>query len=1792
MHGFSSGSTSLINAEPDAMGGVLDGDVGIGTKPSPRRAAIEKAQAELRLEYDIREERKRELEFLEKGGDPLDFKFGHAVSVSVQSTSHTDQQLDQNLTSEAKGSFALTPSPHGDSVESSGRLGVTTTCEPNSADNFDCENEILQSDMKPLCPGRSNIPLLEHFSQLGRGQTVKNLEDCQAYRRRNRSRPNHVDLRSSSADMPSGEGHDSSMPARHGILSKPVASENQIEMEVDGTHVMHPMTSRVTKFAEGKNSSIQKEKLEEVRNMCLKANEALDTVTNVEPSIDVGRDSIVNLDVDCPPFMGAENTEYNAAASHLNETGKVDGDDKRTTTDALNNKVPGVTEGLFSESTSSHTAILNGNGNIDSDLLTKLDNVDSNGALKGQMVSVGEKSVSKDMPSEDHVTNAMEIAPFINEGQSPTSHQGNGSIKQDHAEVDKDKSFLQDEAKGVPCVEGQEKHDSAEIKSEKELGQLDNCGPEVETSCPVRPILDLASDSSVLEILPCTENQSKPLDRAQEDRILEEARMIVAKRKRIAALSIGLFPREHRQKCHWDLVLEEMSWLANDFAQERLWKMTAAAQNCRRVAFASRIRLEERNKFSNQKSVAHTLAKAVLEFWHAARLSVEKADSSQLEKCKHELPLETIDMDNKASSDMMKSTKRKLNHAIYGYAVRFVQCNSLSKPLVEIEVPGVTNVTCDIGLPELSWEDQFSEENLFYAVPPGAMEMYRKSIESCLEEFERIGNSTLEEVVTSTHSAAAECEYEDKDCEENEGENLYYQHGALHTGKPSKKKLKIIKSYAARSYKFGDDFSYGHCAETRNGPTQLTVMGKRPVNNLHVDPIPIKRMRTASRQRVVGPFGTGSVGVAPVLSRADASSEDTNSFQDDQNTPHGGSVGLRGLEVDSTMNYENQSMFDSAEKSAKPKKKKKIKHQSLSHDQRWQLDSTMQNEQNDLVRKRSVNHQPESNGNSSLFGQHAKKPKLAKHSLDKSFDNATLMSGSAASPVASQMSNMSSQNKLIKFIGVRDRGKKGKGLKVSTGQLGSGSPWTIVEDQALVVLVHDMGPNWELVSDAINSILQFKCIFRKPHECKERHKFLMDRPSDDGADSGEDSGSSQPYPSTLPGIPKGSARQLFRSLHAHVEEDNIKSRFEKIILIEQQLFFRKKKNDNQDLKHIAPAHGSHVLSLSQVIPNNLNGGVLTPLDLSDTATSNQENLSADGLGSTPVINSTSGLNSPLQSPQGSQGMSLANNLASPQLTSSRDARYSVPRPIEEQQRLHQFNSMLPGRNVQTPNFSSPGSLSGSDRGVRMHPGGNGVNVMPGINRSVPMARPRVQGIPSTPMLNSSSMTSNVGGMPGNINVHSGTASGRGNGSTMYRPRDSLHSVRSGQSSEHQKPMALPGVPAFGGLSPGFSNNQATSPLQAYPGHQHSHVLNSPQSHLSTSNHGAIPEQQAYRISRERQMQQRMLHHQHQQHPMSSPSSSQPVPLPSLTTSPPVTHVDPVPHQQHKNVQGLGRSAQNGPSGAINQGGKQRQGQAQQYQQSGRQHPQHRQQSHSQPTSKLMKGTERGNMVIHHTLTNDTSHLNGLSLANSASQVAEEVYSGSTLDTLPPSKPLIPHSTKPVQQISSHLEGVNQVKVLGSNQGPSSTVVLSRNRQQLQGKPTLKMVTQSQASLQRISQQNRQMNSDSLTKSQVDHSLTEHKSSSIGPPLACVDSAGNVGERSRTSVCDSSMTSESPVVGPSTSQGVTNSLGIEPFSLGSQGLVVEKQPSGSNLISHELEAQWQQQESQLLQKQSQIQGGLT
>lgn len=129
----------------------------------------------------------------------------------------------------------------------------------------------------------------------------------------------------------------------------------------------------------------------------------------------------------------------------------------------------------------------------------------------------------------------------------------------------------------------------------------------------------------------------------------------------------------------------------------------------------------------------------------------------------------------------------------------------------------------------------------------------------------------------------------------------------------------------------------------------------------------------------------------------------------------------------------------------------------------------------------------------------------------------------------------------------------------------------------------------------------------------------------------------------------------------------------------------------------------------------------------------------------------------------------------------RDSRYGVsrtpPLSVDEQQRIQQYNQMLSSRNMQQSTLSVPGSLSGSDRGgARMLPGGNGMGMMSGINRSITMSRPGFQGIPSSSMLSSGGMlSSSMVGMPSPVNIHSGVGAGQGN--SMLRPRETAHMMR-------------------------------------------------------------------------------------------------------------------------------------------------------------------------------------------------------------------------------------------------------------------------------------------------------------------------------------------------------------------------------------------------------------------------------
>ncbi|KAJ0779613.1 putative transcription factor MYB-HB-like family [Helianthus annuus] len=1216
MHECTSGFALVVNAERNSMGGV-----GISSTPSLQQSSdLEKTQAELRQTFTTAEKFRRELEFLQKGGDPLDLKPVNATSVSFQSTSLRGHP-EQFVTSEAKGSFAITASPHGDSVESSGRLGAP---EPNSADN---------------------LMLLKES-----GDTAVLELPKKSYKRRIRSRPNRDPIRHASRDY-KGLTHDANVALKNSV--------SHLENELDGLPIK----------SDGAEAPL--------------------TTASIEPE-------------SVPTNGNTEETKSVPIGQHFDD---YNGNGLHTTKPMEQNL------GSNDLGAEKHDSALN------IDLIGSDDHrtIKEEEGLKGSESIVGPDPVSQDGNAND----------------PPATLTVNHST------------------------------DGAEQNT-------------------------------------CSQDNLKSAAKEHEDSVLKEARIIEAKRKRIAELSVRTMHVEKRLKSHWDFVLEEMSWLANDFAQERLWKVTAAAQISRRVAFASQGRFRQQISLQKQKELSHTLAEAVMQFWHMTQVK-RKGPESHCNENDHAV-------------------------GILRYAMRFMEYNSSQAQCNETRSPVTLDIISDLGIMDHSWEDNLTEENLFYTVPPGAIEAYRKAIDSHMLHFERTGTSMQEEVDTSCYDAVT-----DNDAfEEDEGEtNTYYSPGGFDGSKSTKaaqKQRTNFNSYGARSYAAGDDVSFMQSVER--------TVGKRYGSSLNVT-IPTKRVRTASRQRIISPYNAGTSGHIHASNRTDASSADTNSFQDEHSILHGGAHIPNSLEAESAGDYEKQLQFDSMEVSNRPKKKKKDKHSGPTFEHRWQHDSSFQNDQKDHSRRRLDARQFDSNGSSAV----------------------------------SQMSNMSNSNKFVKSL-VRDRGRKVKALKNPVRQSGSGSPWSLFEDQALVVLVHDMGPNWELISDAINSTLQFKCIFRKSKDCKERHKILMDMNNGDGADSAEDSGSSQPYPSTLPGIPEGSARQLFQRLQGPMEEDTLKSHFEKIIMIGQKQHYRKRsQNDNQDPKQVQQPHSSHAFALSQVFPNNLNGGpVLTPLELAEAISSSPDVLPAgyQGFhsGGLPALNH--GPVAPVlpgsTSAPGSSNPVHGSNLpsASAQLNPSvREGRYGVPRAgslsVDDQQRMQQYGQMLSARNAQQSSLPP-----GNDRGVRMLPAGNGMGVMSAVNRNMKMTRPT--------MLSSGSST------PSSSSMHTGP------GNPMLRPCDSTHMMR------------------------------AISPQQA------------PHHFQGALNHHANPAL-AMRLAKERQLQQQrllqqqqLMHHvqpQESQHPVvSSPQSS----AAARSTSPPVS-VSPSMTPKHP---GLVRNAQTSGNQLVKQ----------------------------------------------------------------------------------------------------------------------------------------------------------------------------------------------------------------------------------------------------------------------------------
>uniref|UniRef100_A0A0D9XV79 Myb-like domain-containing protein n=1 Tax=Leersia perrieri TaxID=77586 RepID=A0A0D9XV79_9ORYZ len=1849
--------------------GIVECGVTIDQKASPRRAAIEKAQEELRQEYDVREERRRELEFLEKGGNPLDFKLGHVESVSVQSTSVADHTTEQNVISEAKGSFACAASPHGDSVESSGKPGSSSCRDANTGDNLmlldgDTSNtggeklvkrgtkrtNASQPDMSLCCDGQNNVKEAEDSGLFRLG--AKN--QAYARRRSKSSRENAtVSLGSQPVSPLCSQGKDSK-----GIIQE-TKSEDHGASSISNSRPASPNGNNTLKDASlGDRDAMEKNNTNEGKQATTlettSAKDGLQTLVISPNSVQlIGDDLVVTAanSVESPDTTPKEAALVATSSfpSLCNEVLKeacvaekagngcsdknliVHADDiVSKSADAvpspvvdiasLNVKEADITCANMSKTIDEHHGKSeNISGKVSDEDLGDSIPCDNDGNKDGQLEG-------GDIPTVvDGIYNSVqpEVSSTIYTKDDIDAHNKIGDAQKDagnlatsgHEEVDKEAGFnLKRNNRCSPDFNAADKLDSVAMAS----GLLTKDVPSSVS------LMDLDNDvkKSGENIPPMEKKEcrdSTVVNKEHEDSILRRAQLIEVNIKKAGECSLSNAILEKKQMSHWDFVLEEMAWMANEFMQMCHW-----------IAFSGRATFEEANIKRKQKLIARILAKSIMNFWCSAetlrgtggRISKEgqPEESIGLEETK----LAGVNGEKEQCNESLEQEKPRcssLQSPVQNYALRFLKDNcNISKCLSLAEAPATPDRLNDFGI--LKVPDHLSEEKLFYGVVPGAMQAYREFV-GIQKTNKKTNNSRHNDdyepsttgSVAGSHRGNA---YEDDDVEASTYLLPGSYDGGLASKSYKKKHMMQQRMNGTRHYGTSVDMPYDPYVESKSGNHPFLSNGKRPSDLFN---IPTKRIRTAARQRVVSPYPANASGATAFTNKTDASSGDTNSCQDDQSSLHGGSFPRKNVDIESTADFDRQ-LYDSSEVSTKSKKKKKSKHPGYKTPQTVAESCSLIAGKKDYLKKRSEVHPFDSNGNIVTNGQHGiKKPKLMNQPPDVSLEALTPV-GPMVSPAASQMSNMANPTKIIKIITNRDRGRKNKVLKMAAGHSGPGSPWSSFEDQALVVLVHDMGQNWELVSDALNSIVQRKCIYRRPHECKDRHKLLTERSSVDGADSADDSGSSQHYQSTLPGIPKGSARQLFQRLQGPFEEETLKAHFEKIIFLGQKLHPNRKKGENQELMQINPLHSSHVQALSQACAP---GVVLMPLDLCDAMTPNPDALSigysgshASGLLSNhpssvgPTL-PTANLNTRVP---GSPCMVLGNTLPSPSTPNApRDTqRYGIPRPTslqgDEQQRI-QYSQMLNSRSLQQP---VPGALpAGVDRGVRMMSGAHGMGMMTGINRGT-VTRPPFPRLSSSGMLNmvspGSMLPNNGQSMQNTVNVHPGTIPGHGN--TMLRPRDPMQMLWPGQNMEEHRQMMMQEfqMQVSQGNSQSihytgtpFSNVGASSPGHPFPVQssqphqmpQQSHVLgNTHHPHIQGTTQSS-PQQQAYgmRLAKDRHAQQCVM--TQQQHPLSGASTASPVQngsqMQQQSQGPPSSVQS--SQSQHKQQHPTQNSQDNSvlPSQPVNTSHKQKK---QQGQQQSRQNQQQRNQGSQQ--AKLMKSLGRGNMM-HHSPPVETTQASGIP-TTPKNQVSDKTMVQQGPGYFTGNKGLVssvvqpgnqhklygsqmlhsPIQTPDVGNQSSMQSSPNQT-LLTSQQAPlhSSSPLATQQQQQQQ-----RYMNPSHNNIQRLMmQQNRHMNTDGRIESPVDQvqhnqiipSTSMAKSADSGSPggVSSINQRRQESSHDPTAVLSTLQLASSPQ-----DTYVGNEMLL---SASSQGMLQRQMSGGVPIHGHGIGGQRQQQQSQ-------------
>ncbi|XP_069562809.1 E1A-binding protein p400 isoform X5 [Brachyistius frenatus] len=176
-----------------------------------------------------------------------------------------------------------------------------------------------------------------------------------------------------------------------------------------------------------------------------------------------------------------------------------------------------------------------------------------------------------------------------------------------------------------------------------------NSVPTPHTACPLRPVgsninpstqSKLTGTNGVSAVKMGGFGQSATMQSSQEgsqDKQVEQAKLESQVHQRISELrkegqwSASRLPKlveASRPKSHWDYLLEEMQWMAADFAQERRWKEAAAKKLVRTCArhHQEQKKSEERSNKEREihlRHIASTIAREVEFFWSNIEQVVE-----------------------------------------------------------------------------------------------------------------------------------------------------------------------------------------------------------------------------------------------------------------------------------------------------------------------------------------------------------------------------------------------------------------------------------------------------------------------------------------------------------------------------------------------------------------------------------------------------------------------------------------------------------------------------------------------------------------------------------------------------------------------------------------------------------------------------------------------------------------------------------------------------------------------------------------------------------------------------------------------------------------------------------------------------------------------------------------------------------------------------------------------------------------------------------------------------------------